>query len=534
MKKRSCILSVLLISLVSIRASANQQISVESSISKAIVYLNGAQVFRNAEANLSAGNTTIVLTGLPPQLDQQSIQTGGEGNFTILSVGYQTNYLGDQKVPARIRQLRDSLKYLKAELQSHNDMLSVYKEEESLIISNKSLSGSQHAVTVAELKQMADFFRTRLTEIHQKQQKENTVIERTKRDIQRISQQLQQWTSKNNQPVGEILIKVAASKATKAKININYFIQHAGWEPQYDLRATDLSAPVNLAYKARVYQSTGEDWNNISLTLSTGNPTLNSTKPNLFPWFIDFARPPVPLSYSSGIRAESSVASVMDKEDMPVKKAATLSRKTRVKENQTSVSFIIETPVSILSGNDETVRIKDYELQAGFRYFAVPKLNSEAYLLSRITGWESLNLLSGNMNLFFEDNYVGEAYQNMDLVSDTLELSLGRDPAIRIQREKVKEYTNRQFIGNNIIKTISWKITIRNTRKEKINMLVEDQIPVSRNQDIIVDAEELSGGNLEKATGIIRWNIELKPAESKSLIFTYTVKYPKDKKVIIE
>ncbi|HYX07329.1 MAG TPA: DUF4139 domain-containing protein [Bacteroidales bacterium] len=534
MKKLSCILSFLFISLVSINATGNQQVSVESSVSKAIVYLKGAQIFRVAEASLPAGNTTIVLSGLPPQIDQQSIQAGGEGNFTILSVGYQTNYLGDQKVPVRIRQLRDSLTYLKTALQTHNDMLSVFKEEESLIISNKSLSGNQQAVTVGELKQMADFFRSRLTEIHREQQKEKGNIENINQDIQRISKQLQEWTSKINQPVGEIMLKVAASKATNAKININYFIQHAGWEPQYDLRATDLVAPVNLTYKARVYQSTGEDWNNISLTLSTGNPAMNNTKPNLFPWFIDFQRPPVTLSYGSGVKAESNVASAMDKEELPVRKAAVLSQKTRIKENQTSVSFIIETPVSVLSGNDETVRIKDYQLQAGFRYYAAPKLNPEAYLLSRITGWESLNLLSGNMNLFFNDNYVGEAYQNMNHVSDTLELSLGRDPAIRMQREKVKEYTSRQFIGNNIIKTISWKITVRNTRSEKINMLVEDQIPVSRNQDLIVEPEELSGGSLQKATGILRWNIELKPAETKELLFSYTVKYPKDKTVVIE
>ncbi len=534
MKKLFLFIPVLLIGSVSTMASGNHEITLESSIHKATVYLNGAQVFRTLEATLPAGNSTIVITGLPSQLDQQSIQAGGEGNFTILSVGYQTNYLGDQQVPYRIRQLRDSLDDLKSGLQAHNDMLSVYKEEESLILSNKSLNGSQQLLTVAELKQMADFFRTRLAEIHQKQQKENTDISKINRDIQRITQQLQEWTSKNSQPVGEILVKVAASSATKAKITINYFIQQAGWEPLYDLRATDLDAPVNLSYKARVYQSTGEDWDNISITLSTGNPALNSTKPELFPWFIDFSRPPAPHSYAPGATLQSQSVRLMDQEAMPVKKAASLSEKTRVSENQTSVSFIIETPVSILSGKDETVRIKDYQLQAEFRYFAVPKLNPEAYLLSRITGWEGLNLLSGNMSLFFEDNYVGEAYQNMDLASDTLELSLGRDPAIHIQREKVKEYESRQFIGNNVKKTLSWKITIRNTKKKTVNILVEDQIPVSRNQDITVEPEELSGGNLEKATGIIRWGIELKPAESKSVIFTYTVKYPKDKRVIIE
>ena len=195
----------------------------------------------------------------------------------------------------------------------------------------------------------------------------------------------------------------------------------------------------------------------------------------------------------------------------------------------------ISIPYTIAAdGEKYMVEIQKNTLTAKFEYQCVPKLDPDAFLIARVTGWEDLNLLSGPMNLFFEGSYVGKSNLDMQNTQDTLELSLGRDKNIVIKRERRREFTALQVIGANRKESRAFDISIRNNKKQDVDMVLMDQLPVSANKDITIDATELSGALIDKDSGKLTWKFLLKPSESRTFRLAYEVKYPKDKKVILE
>jgi hypothetical protein len=204
-------------------------------------------------------------------------------------------------------------------------------------------------------------------------------------------------------------------------------------------------------------------------------------------------------------------------------------------ENTTSVEFEIKTPYTILSENkNTTVEMERYSLPAEYEYYCVPKVNKDAFLLANISDWEQYNLLEGEANIFFENTFIGKTILDVRYVSDTLNLSLGRDKNISIQREKTKEYTTQKFLGSKSETTRDWKITVKNNKRQSISMSLFDQIPVSTTQEIEVIPEQLSGGELDKETGEVKWKFTLPSTQKNEIELKYKVKYPKGKTLTVE
>ena len=199
------------------------------------------------------------------------------------------------------------------------------------------------------------------------------------------------------------------------------------------------------------------------------------------------------------------------------------------------VSFEIKKPYTIKSDNESyAVDMESYELPAFQQYYAVPKINNNAYLIANISDWEKYNLLEGEANVFFEETYVGKTLLDIRYATDTLEISLGRDKQVSVKREKLKDFTTKQFIGSKKEETRAYKTVIKNNKKQAINMIVLDQIPVSQLEEIEVKLLESSKGKLDKDTGELKWKFILSPAELKEFELQYSVKYPKNKSFIIE
>ncbi|WP_224488038.1 DUF4139 domain-containing protein [Robertkochia flava] len=203
--------------------------------------------------------------------------------------------------------------------------------------------------------------------------------------------------------------------------------------------------------------------------------------------------------------------------------------------NQTTVDFEIDMPYSIASDNQSrTVEMVRYSLPATYRYYAVPKIEKEAFLIARVTDWEQYDLLEGEANIFFENTYVGKSILDVRYATEALELSLGRDKNVSINREKDLDLSGKKFFGSKKEETRRWKISVKNNKSTDINLVVLDQVPLSRLEEIDVEVEELSGGKLDEITGEVQWELELDPSEKKELILEYTVKYPKRNSVIVE
>jgi len=240
------------------------------------------------------------------------------------------------------------------------------------------------------------------------------------------------------------------------------------------------------------------------------------------------------LSLSNVLQGKASGVSV-DKYEMKIRGTNSLALPTVQVEKQTTVNFEIKTPYTIKSDNKNySVDIEFYDLPAIYQYYCVPKIDKDAFLIAKIIDWEKYNLLEGEANVFFEDTYVGKTLLDVRFASDTLEISLGRDKKVSVNREKIKDFTTKQFIGNKKEETRTWKTTVKNNKNQEINMIILDQVPVSTAADIEVTVLNISGAKHDLETGELKWEFTLKPVDKRELDLKYSVKYPKFRNLIIE
>jgi uncharacterized protein (TIGR02231 family) len=200
-----------------------------------------------------------------------------------------------------------------------------------------------------------------------------------------------------------------------------------------------------------------------------------------------------------------------------------------------NTSFDIDLPYTIPSdAKEHMVVVKKYELPATYRYYAVPKLDKDAFLQAQITNWEDLNLLPGVTNIFYEGTYVGQGKIDVRTVKDTLTLSLGRDKKIVVKRERDTKMRSVQNIGGNVRETYAFTVSVRNTRKQPINLIIQDQQPVSSDRAIVIEDEDTGGSEYEEKTGLMQWSFALNANETKKVAFGFTLKYPKWKTIILQ
>lgn len=507
---------------------------VDSKISDVTVFLNKAQVTREAKTKLEAGRTNIIIAGLTAQLDPQSIQVKGKGNFVILGISHQQNFLNEFNMPKGLKALKDSLSTMQRQVLLEQSQKEILNKEEQMLLSNQKIGGTNQNLTVAELKAMADFYRSRLGDIVSSRMKQDEKVKKLNETIARLNAQINSQNELYNRNTSEIVVSVSAEAATSAELEINYVVANAGWYPIYDLRAANTKHPVKLSYKANVFQSTGEEWENVKLKLSTANPNQSGLKPELASWFLDFYQP---IAYSLSAKASGMVsrsAPVMANEDISMKDVDAKSVADYVTTIQTTLNteFDISLPYSVSSASKPTlVDIRSYEMKSDYVYSVAPKLDADAFLIAKATGWEDFNLLPGEANVFFEGTFVGKSYIDPNNIKDTLSVSLGRDKRIVVKRDKLKDLTSRSFMGSTKKESYAWEISVRNTKTESIKIIVEDQVPVSQNTQIEVSVLETGGAKYNKATGKLEWEFEIKPNETKKMTYKYEVKYPKDKQI---
>lgn len=509
---------------------------VESEIRDITVFLARAQVTRTVKTRLEAGRTSLVIGGLASQLDPNSIQVAGKGNFLILGTSHRQNFLQDVNMPKSLRVLKDSLEYYRRQLVVEEGQREILNKEETMLVANQRIGGGNANLTVAELKSMADFFRSRLGDIVVSRMKQEASILKINAKMTRIQSQINTQSELFSRNSSEIVVNVDADNATAAELEVSYVVSRAGWQPVYDLRAVNTKSPVQLNYKANVFQSTGEEWKNVKLILSTANPNLGGLKPELTAQVLDFIQAMPYRNYDKRMKSAAPVA--MERaEDGPAAEveladAASLADLVGTVESAVTTSFVIGIPYTVASSSKPTlVEIGKHDLQASYQYAVAPKLDPDAFLMARATGWEDFNLLPGEASVFFEGTFVGKTYLDPRSIKDTLSVSLGRDKRIVVKREKVKDLTSRKSIGSNIRETRGYEISVRNSRSEVITIEVEDQVPVTRNSQIEVTVTDVGGAAWNRDTGKLTWTWTLQPSESKKATFRFEVKYPKDKAV---
>ncbi|HKK68346.1 MAG TPA: mucoidy inhibitor MuiA family protein, partial [Bacteroidales bacterium] len=365
---RTIVLFIAFLGLSTVSAQTPKQ--VDSKISDVVVYLRGAQITRHASVAIPAGKSDILFTGLTARLNSNSLQVSTEKGVTILSVNHAIDHLQQANTDARIEKLMKRHDNLEDSIELIKNTREVSLKEREMLLSNQYIGGQESGVNVEQLIRATNFFRERLTDIEKSMFSMQKKIDDMQERLNKLNRQLNELNAKKNMPSSTVKIAIAANNRQSTRINLTYTVDQARWQPEYDLRVDDINDPLNLVYKAKVFQNTDEKWDNVNLTLSTGNPSISNNKPQLQPWFLDFIKPRPLKSFDMNEQAmELSGARVMDdKKERPkmAKGTAALGRENvTTTQQQTTTAFQINIPYTIPSDNKGyDVAVTDHQLDA--------------------------------------------------------------------------------------------------------------------------------------------------------------------------
>ncbi|MBC6109110.1 DUF4139 domain-containing protein [Pedobacter fastidiosus] len=518
---------------------AQQQVKTKATLESVTVYNNGAQLTHIGKVNLPAGTSEVVINNISGRVNENSIQVGVSSGVTILSVQFNKDFLNTDVANPEIKKLGDSVKIISNELIKTRNAKTIEEQTLVLLDENRKSGGTNSGTNVAELIKLADYYRTKNAEVR------NTIAiltiteDKQNQKLTALQQQIAELRNNPNQQLGQLVLQLMAKENIDANYNVSYVTPSANWVASYDIKAMNISNPLGVVYKAAITQNTGLDWKKVKLALSTGNPNYNITAPVLNPWFVStYQQQQLRIrGLSSPIADQNNnlnevvvVSYAKAKRENLTGSVSTVNNYTSVNESQLGVTFNIDIPYDVNSDNKpHTVAFKEYEVPAKYKYYAAPKLSTDAYLLADVTDWEKLNLQAGNANIIFEGTYTGKSYIDPANILDTLSLSMGKDKKIIITKEKQQDFSNTKFVGTNKKQVFTYLIKIRNTKKESIDLSLKDQYPLSTESDIEIELLENSGAEVNKENGMLSWQLKIAPNETKTIKLSYSVKAPKSR-----
>lgn len=549
---------------------ANEPLTVKGPLTGVTVYMQGAQLQHKANYTIKAGVSEVIVEGISPQISPSTIQVRATGAVVILDSKYEyyypqpasNNTSGEipPKIRAAIKALEDSIRIVNFELRDINDEIEVLVAARKIIISNGAVKGQGKVNdSIQLLKSTVDYYTTKVSELNKKisaldrqKAKKNDVLSAltTKRN------DLQNYAEQNNpnpeiKGIPRIVITLMAKEVASGKIDLSYLASNAGWTPIYDIRSEATSGKISLTYKAQVRQQTGLDWNDVKLSISTNNPYANKTKPELSPWYIDYQEYRKTLNEKAKLRSDAYGYA----EDVPAVNSAAMNmgfmyssqgngivqqealgadQFTTIVQQLIAAEFKIDLNYSIASDNQvRMVLVKQSELNTSFRYYAVPKLDPGVYLVAQMTKLDELQLVPAKANIFFDGTYIGETYLDPTTMDDTLNLSLGKDPNIVVKRTLLKNQSKERIIQDKKERNFAYNIEVRNLKSSEIDLIIQDQIPLTTNPEITIEKSNLGKGTLDEKTGLIEWKLKLKAKENQTFDYDFKVRHPKDKVVQI-
>jgi len=528
----------------------------DAALSAATVYFGaGAELTQNAKVTAGTETKIIVINKLSTNIDINSLQINLPEHAALLSQHYTVfTPTVPVVVSPMIKKWQDSIKIIQKE-ESRNrsrsaiqqDILDKTNKLIELVITNRK----NEQITSEEALKLINANNEKIEKIKSLLFELSVAYAELEEKIAALQARINEEQYKPARPVksyGQLTLQVICSRAGEIPISFSYYTNAAGFTPLYDVRVNSKTNEIKLVYKASITQSTGIDWKQTKLTLSTATPTWSSTAPLLTPWYLQQYTQPLykqlqPVVNNYYMNSIQSVATDNDafKKKLEGRAAgvevgevdpSTLQRFTTLTESQLNTNFEIDLPYNIESdGLVHSVTIKEEKINATLKSYAVPKLDKDAYLLAEISDWQRLDLLPGTANIIMDGTYLGKSLIDPNSTADTLNLSLGKDKRVAIKRSLVKDYTSTKTSGNTTKQIFTYELTVKNNKTTDIEILIKDQYPISTIKDVTVTLDESEDAMINTDNGVLTWKMTVKSGESKKKRFTYTVKYPKELKI---
>ncbi|HRA53165.1 MAG TPA: mucoidy inhibitor MuiA family protein [Thermoflexales bacterium] len=522
---------------------------ITTTITAVTVYEDRAQVTRVGKARLAAGANVLVLGGLPTSLDAGSVRVKGRGNGARIAGSEVASAYLTTPVSGNAAALQAALEGLRDQDTAILDDLAAVADQLEMLKALRDHSGPRFAKAIASgkatidtMRPVAGFLAGGFSEALARKRDLNAKRRDLAREIKAAEERLRQAGSTARVETREIRIDVDATSDAEAELEVTYVVDGAWWVPIYDARLS--GTKLSVTYFAQVRQTTGENWPACALSLSTAQTGTGGDIPELDPWYIAKYAPPVPmpkrmmtrqamaapddLAVSSAPMPAMSVnESSFDYARMPEPQAV-------VENNGIAVTYRAQRPVAIASdGTQRKVLIGEAVLDAALDYVSVPKLSEDAYLRAKVKNTSELVFLPGSANVFHDEEMVGTStFEEPVMKNSDIELQMGVDDRIRISRELTQRDTGKTLIGNTRRLTFGYRIKVSNTRDSAVKLSAQDQMPVSRHEDIKVRLAEALPRPIEVTDlNLLKWELDVPAGASREITFTYTVEHPRDMQV---
>ena len=307
---------------------ASGQTKVKTSVEKVTLFIDGAQVTRSRQIDIPAGNSTVVFTGLSPYLDDKSMQVAAKGKFTVTAVNRLFNHTDSLERSTRQKALEQELAKIRQQQQQQQAARAVIDAETDLLKVNCSVGNRNVATPLAAIKELNEYYASRMQELKRRMLELDGQMKALSDRERQVTADLAQLGGRQSAPMSEVEVRIEAPAACKGAFTLTYYVRNAGWFPSYDIRSGGLSEPVEISYKANIFQNTREEWKNVDLTLSSSNPTTGSIAPQLKTWWLDYGM--APPRYNPGLTSNTVSGTVFDEQREPLIGASVLVPGTTV------------------------------------------------------------------------------------------------------------------------------------------------------------------------------------------------------------
>jgi uncharacterized protein (TIGR02231 family) len=535
----------------------------DATITHATVYFGyGAELTHESKVKVTGNTKIIVINQLSTNIDPNSLQISCPEDVALLSHRYSLfTPVASVAVKSReIIRLEDSVKLVEKSVRRIENLVSIEQEivtRTGTLIEATVRNNGSRTLSGAEVLKLVEYYNAKID-------KSKTAIFNYTETVGELNEKISNLRTRiellpdfveQPKPYGQLVLQVMCTQAAEIPISLSYYTNRAGWTPVYDVRVNSKTNKVKLVYKASVMQASGISWKKTKLTLSTGTPNFGVTAPVLSPWYLQLYVPGLYTQLQKraafGNELRNNVQSMRNDDAMKevivqgyansfkVEKPqgeidpSTLENYTTLNEGQLNTNFEIDLPYDIESNGElHSVSIKNEVIDCILKNYAVPRSDKEAYLLAEVADWQKLDLLPGDANIIMDDTYIGKSIIDPNTTADTLNLSLGKDKRISIKRSLVKELSSVKTSGKDSKQVFTYEIVLKNNKTTDVNLLLKDQHPLSTLKEVEVKLDDDGNAMVNPETGVLTWKVSLKAGEIKKFRFSYTVKYPKDTKIV--
>lgn len=545
------------IGLTTILFSQEETKTYNGTISKVKVYMEQAKLEKTTIFPLKQGNNEVILSGNSVYMQPQSLQFTSNSDFIITDFTPYSQYVNpkpptEEKLPLekrnKLKVLRDSLEMLNYNNQDSYALTSILNKEKIVLENMKVISQPQLIDSIPKIKDALSYYRIKMLEVTKMLQKETIEINKRNQLTANINNQINlilQGEAKQEAGRSEYYIRLniySEKDIPQCKLNYSYNVTGVSWQPYYDVKFTKPTDPVAFVLKAQLTQQTGEDWNDVNLIFSTEQPNDQRTLGELYPYYL---REHTPIALKQNLRSSAQMESVSS-DDIQVSAYGGASAKSI--SNASNYSRMTVSQITMLGkeyevgmkhtiqsdGKAKTISLETKKTPTDYKHYSIPKIDKSAYISALLPDWESLDLMDATGKIYLEGNYINDTYINSSSTLDTLNLSIGADKRVAVDRKLTKSKPEKiGLLSSNVETIVTITISIKNNNQTSIDLNLVDQIPLSSADNITVTAGNLSKAVYDEKTGKLTWDLKFNPLEAKTIIFNYTVRHPKNANIIL-